>query len=139
MHGLQEKGDGNEEIKVNDHQLIKQLMELLGVKEEPKNINRLGKKEPNKNRTLKVIMKTNQDKLDVLQNLRKLKGSEEMFGKISITSDFTVHEREQIKRYVQDAKTKSSDATENVWRGRGDPSKNGLKLVPFPRIKVASA
>ena len=83
-------------------------------------------------------MTTKQGKYDVLQNLRKLKGSEEIFGKISVTDDYTVNEREQIKRYVEDAKAKSTNDVKNVWLVRGDP-KNGWKLVSFPRAKVASS
>ena len=134
VHGLQETGDDDEQIKTNDTQIVKKFLEVIGVEEEPKSFSRIGKKDAKNKRTLKVIMKSNQGKINVLQNLRKLKGREEIFGKISVTDDHTVNEREQIKRYVEDAKAKSSNDAENVWRVRGDP-KNGLKLVSFPRVK----
>ena len=138
VHGLQETGEQSEQVKINDVQTITKLLEVVGVGGGFESCTRLGKNELNKKRTLKVVMKTKQGKNDVLKNLRELKGSEKIFGKISVTDDYTANEKEQIKRYVEEAKAKSTIDVKNVWRVRGDP-KNGLKLVSFPREKVASS
>ena len=138
VHGLEEIGEQIDSIKNNDENTIAKILEVVGVERQMENCTRLGKQEQNKNRTLKVVMKTKQDKESVLQNLRKLKGTAEVFGKISVTDDFTKNEREQIRRYVKDAEAKSAEDPDNMYRVRGDP-KNGLRLVPFPRVKVASS
>ena len=54
---------------------------------DPKSITRLGKSTENKKRTLKIVMSTNQQKVSVMTNLSKLKGTEDEFGKIRITDD----------------------------------------------------
>ena len=70
---------------------------------------RLGKPNELKKRTLKVVMKTKQEKEDVLANLKLLKSTVEEFGKISVTDDYTSHEREQIKSWVKIAAEKSEE------------------------------
>ena len=81
---------------------------------------------------MKIVMKTKNDQVKVMNNLGKLKGTEEQFGKIRITHDYTNKERELIKMKVKEAEEKSTGDTERVYRVRGDP-KNGLRLVAFPR------
>ena len=81
---------------------------------------------------MKIVMKTKHDKEWVMANLNKLKNTEEEFGKIRVTDDYTNTEREQIKIWVEKAEKKSSSDTEGVYRVRGDP-KNGLRLVSFLR------
>ena len=73
-------------------------------------------------------MKSKDDKVRVMQNLGKLKGTADYFGKISVTEDYTQSEREQIKKWNDDAKQKSAENQEFVYKVRGDP-KNGLRLV----------
>ena len=77
-------------------------------------------------------MKTKHDKEQVMANLNKLKNTEEEFGKIRVTDDYTNTEREQIKIWVEKAEKKSTSDTERVYRVMGDP-KNGLRLVSFLR------
>ena len=42
-------------------------------------------------------MKNNQDKENVMSNLRRLKDYAKEFGKISVTDDYTSGEREHIR------------------------------------------
>ena len=77
-------------------------------------------------------MKTPKDKDDVLANLTKLKGTEEEFGRISITSDYTKTERDQIRAMSEKAKAQTATSKDHVYKVRGDP-KNGLKIVSFPK------
>ena len=77
-------------------------------------------------------MESKQEKIKVLSNLKKLKGTEDEFGKISITEDFTETERGEIKRWVLKAKEKSAQDPDKLFKVRGDP-KNGMRLIWFPK------
>ena len=72
----------------------------------------------------------------VRRNLKRLKNTENKFGKIRVTNDDTSGEREQIKNWVKKAEEKSSG--DSIYRVRGDP-KNGLRLVAFIRQIPISA
>ena len=68
-----------------------------------------------------------------MSRLSNLKKAEEKFHKISITADYTIQEREEIQRFVVEAKKKNESETENVfWRVRGSP-KTGLGLQKVPK------
>ena len=67
-----------------------------------------------------------------MANLNRLKGTEDEFGRISVTDDYTNNEREEIKAWTQKAQEKSAQDQERVYKVRGDP-KNGLRLVSFTR------
>ena len=102
--------------------IIKSFLHTVGTTSEPESFTRLGKPNERKKRTLKVVMKTKQEKEEVLANLKLLKG----------TDDYTSHEREQIKSWVKIAAEKSKEDSDKVYKVRGDP-KNGLRLVSFAR------
>ena len=59
-------------------------------------------------------MKSKEDKMKVMSNLNKLKGTENDFGKISITDEYTNTERDEIRRWVQKAQEKSAQDPENI-------------------------
>ena len=65
-------------------------------------------------------------------NLNRLKDTVEEFGRISVTSDYTNSEQEEIKNWIKKAEEKSGQDPENVFKVRGNP-KNGLRLVVFVR------
>ena len=132
IHGAEEVGDSNEDIKQEDNQYVKDILMVLGVACEPKSVDRIGQPTENKWRPIKVIMNTKDDKMKAMNNLRRLKGEEESFGKISITDDYTSSEQEEIKRWFRKAQEKSSENPEKIFKVRGDP-KNGLRLVGFTR------
>ena len=46
-------------------------------------------------------MKSDDEKERLMSRLSNLKNSEEKFRKISITDDYTVKEREEIRRWVE--------------------------------------
>ena len=64
----------------------------------------------------------------MLARLSRLKGTEEEFGKISLTEDYTKTERDLIKSWKANAKKKSSEDDKYDYKVRGDP-KNGLRLI----------
>ena len=79
-------------------------------------------------------MENKHEKDKVMSNLRQLKGTEMEFGKISVTEDHTIEERQEIKTWVEKAKAKhqEGDNPETIWRVRGSP-KHGLRLVKFTK------
>ena len=72
-------------------------------------------------------------KAHVMQNLKRLKGSEIEFGKLRVTDDYALKERELIRSWVKKAEEKTAGDSEFDYRVRGDP-KNGLHLAPFPKV-----
>ena len=97
VHGVAEIGEQNEDIKENDVKIIKSFLHTVGTTSEPESFILLGKPNERKKRTLKVVMKTKQEKEYVLANLKLLKGTVEEFGKISVTDDYTSHEENKLK------------------------------------------
>ena len=132
IHGTDEIGGDADEVQKNDDQYIKSILRKIGVKNDLENVTRLGKPNEQKKRTIKVVMKSSNDKDRVLSNLRKLKGTEEEFGKISVTSDYTKSERDQIKSMVEKAKAQSASNANYIYKVRGTP-KNGLRIVSFAK------
>ena len=132
IHGAEEIGENPDEIAKNDAQYIEDILKKLGVTGKSGSITRLGQPNEKKKRPIKIVMSTNEEKDNVMANLRQLKGTESEFGKISITNDHTKTERDQIREMSEKAKEKSKDDKEHIYKVRGDP-KNGLRLVPFPR------
>lgn len=63
-----------------------------------------------------------------MKNLRKLKGTIERFGRISITEAYTQLEREQLKKWTNEAKTKIANDPKFNYKIRGDP-KYGVRLL----------
>ena len=59
IHGLEENGEANGVMKINDAQVIKCLLERIGIRTQPESFTRLGKPTENKRRTIKVTMKNN--------------------------------------------------------------------------------
>ena len=117
IHGVDEIGDNKDEIKTEDTGFVKEILEKLGVECTPKSITRLGESNESKKRPLKIVMKTIDDKTKIMSSLNRLKGTEEIFGKISIREDYTNSERDEIKTWVQKAKDKSEIDPEHIYKG----------------------
>ena len=127
IHGIPE-GNSSEEAansKTNDPEVIKDLLQEIGVASVPKSFTRLGK--PNAGvRPIKVTMGTLSEKENIMNNLKNLKQAPDRFRKISITDDHTIEERNMIKAKVAEAVKKTKDEGEGkyVFKVRGSP-KNG--------------
>ena len=134
IHVAEEIGDNTEEIKKEDDGYVKEILKILGVKNTPASVTRLGNANDKKRRPIKVVMRSKEDKLYVMNNLTKLKGTQEHLGKISITDDYTTADWEEIRRWVKKAEAMSAEDAEKVYKVRGDP-KNGMKLIWFPKKK----
>ena len=132
IHGAGEFGDDEESMKKLDNEYIGDILKHLGLAAKPDSVIRIGDPKKSNSRPIKVTMRTKVDKQSVMSRLNRLKGTEENFGKISITDDFTQSEREMIKNWSTKAKAKSTADKEYVYKVRGDP-KNGMRLVRFKR------
>ena len=132
IHGAEEIGDTAEEVTKNDADYINDILKTLGVREKPESIARLGKPNESKGRVLKICMKTKAGKEMVMTNLRKLKGTEDEFGKISVTEDYTKTEREEIRKFTIKAKEQQQNDSTRVYKVRGDP-KNGLRVISYKK------
>lgn len=130
IHGKEESEDNQV-----DTLFVQNLIQAIGSNYVPKSIMRIGRTE-NKKRPIKVVFQSNEERDNLLNNLRNLKGNNDFKG-ISITEDYTLAEREIIKEYNRDAKEKNAAEPENsnyIWRVRGTP-KNGLIIKRFTKVK----
>ena len=89
---------------------------------------RLGIKKKDRPRPLKIHMKSTDQKEQLLSNLWKLKFAQPDFKNISVTEDYTIEEREEIRRWVKMAKDKNEIEKVTTWKVRGTP-KIGMRLV----------
>ena len=73
-----------------------------------------------------------------MSNLNKLKDAPDQFKKLTLTDDHTIEERALIKKLVEEAKLKNQEQGVDgqfIYKVRGSPSKNDLRLVKFSRKK----
>ena len=96
IHGAEEVGESLEEIKKEDAQYVSDILNEIGSSVKPNFITRLGVKSKEKNRPIKIVLKSKSDKDSVMKNLGRLKGTEDFFGKISVKDDYTTQERDNI-------------------------------------------
>ena len=128
IHGADEYGDTPEKVKKLDTDYVIEILTHLGITQKPESVTRLGNPTDTKKRPMKVVMKMKEDKEKVMKNLGRLRGTIDYFGKISVTEDYTQSEREQLRKWSDDAKKKSASDPKFDYKVRGDP-KNGLKLL----------
>lgn len=132
IHGADEIGENSEDIKNIDVIYIKDILKQLRVRSESHSIARLGKANDLKARVLKIDMETKATKHEVMANLRRLKDTEDQFGRISITDDYTSteREREKIKEFTVRAREQGKADPTRIFKVRGDP-KNGLRIISY--------
>ena len=132
IHGAEEFGNNEDEIKKNDEGYINDILKHMKLKSKPSEVTRLGKLNGNNCRVLKVVMPSKIAKDNVMKSLNLLKNTEDFFGKISITDDYTATERQLIKDFVNKARDQGRKDTSRIFKVRGDP-KNGLRIVSFTK------
>ena len=96
--------DSPDEIVENDADYLNEILAHLKIRSQVESITRLGKPNDSKSRVFKVVMPSKAAKDEVMANLRRLKGTEEQFGKISVTDDYTNSDREKIKDFANRAR-----------------------------------
>ena len=130
IHGVQEcESHGKEEEKKQISKFLAALFTKIGIKVQYKIVMRLGQKENNKTRPIKVVLNSKEDKVQVFSSLKNLKGYDE-YKNIRLTHDYTVAERKLIKTKSDEAKSINQTLPDDcgyimqVW---GNP-KNGMTL-----------
>ena len=95
---------------------------------EIKNVSRIGVAKNDNKRPIMVTLKSENDKLKILNNLRALHGLDKYKG-VTISEDLTQEQRKDIKDLSQEARKRNNEEKSicYVWRVRGS-SKNGFYL-----------
>ena len=107
INGLPEEADTPVKQKAEDIKSIREFLDAIEVASMPEFVTRLGRRNDNNYRPIKIKMKNQNDKDPVMSNLNKLKQASEILRKVSVTDDYTVKEREEIKKQVEEAKSKT--------------------------------
>ena len=102
----------------DDESFVRILCEnVCGENSGIKRILRIGQREQEKNRPVKVIFKDEAEKKRIMSNLSALKGKTEYMN-LRITHDYSILERKLIREWVKQAKEKSEKSetlTFKVW------------------------
>ena len=86
--------------KTEDEEFIKSLFHPVEIGYKPKAVLRLGKRNSKHKRPLKVM--TRETEIDeIMLNLYKLKNADDAYKKISVTHDYTIEERTEIKSFSE--------------------------------------
>ena len=134
---------GKQEVdEMDDKAFLESLIKELCIGAvHPTSVMRIGTKVEGRNRPIKVIFKSTDEKYKVLNNLKNLKGKE-LYKTISVTHDYTFNEREVLNNFLRQAKEKNElDTTENKdykWKVWGSP-KNRLFLKKVKMSKVGNS
>ena len=137
IHGVKDDADNAQAQKENDKKFVEEFMAAIGVESVPETIQRLGNKveDSTNKRPIKLKLSSESEKDKIMRRLPNLKTAEDHIKRASVTHDYTIDERDLIRKYVQDAKTANNEEPPNsqfVWKVRGDP-KNGLQIKKFKK------
>ena len=113
IHGVVEStSEGNDEANRADGGFFTSLLESIGVAVTVKSVSRIGKPDHAKKRPFKVCLDYEVDKINVMKNLKNLKDSV-LYKGTSTTEDYTVAEREMIRKMSEEIKPKNSQELPN--------------------------
>ncbi len=122
IHGLKEGG-------ICDTKLVEDIFAATANQHKPAHMMRLGPKNNDKTRPLMLHMKNKDEKEEFMSKLWMLKNGRTRFKNMSITNDYTLEERNLIKKWVNEANRRNTTETNDYqWKVRGTP-KEGLRLV----------
>ena len=134
IHGLQEdKNETKEEKQKEDRSAIEDLLGDIGFTDIPSlTHHRIGTYK-DKHRPIKVTFQNESDKNWTMKNLCNLKKLSAYIN-ISITEDFTISERNEIKKLHDDAKIRNAEDSDNTreWVVRGSP-RTLLRIINIPK------
>ena len=123
VHRLPESNrDTADERREDDENKISEFLTVLGVPDKPKKMYRLGKfTETNKTspRPLKVVMETCEAQSAVMNNLKELAKADQHLKNLSISYDMTNDERAMVKEKVEEAKEKTKQSKNWIYKIRG--------------------
>ena len=65
-----------------------------------------------------------------MSRFSKLKNAEDRFKQISLTDDYTVEERQEVRNSLEEAKEKNKNESGNfIWKERDSPKRNALGKI----------
>ena len=137
IHGIPEHSS-----VAKDQKWVNNLKTDLHIRVEMKSISRIGVAKNDNKRPLMVVLKSENDKLKILNNLRALHGINKYKG-VTISEDLTQEQRKDIKDLSQEAMKRNNEEKSKsscyVWRVRGS-SDNGfyLKRVMLDKCELKS-
>ena len=92
------------------------FLDTIGLMLKPKQIISLGKPNEDKKRPIKLAMSNLAEIDSIMARLGTLKNAEDMYHQLSVISDYTIGERNQIKECVKKAVQKNRDENTQVWK-----------------------
>ena len=129
VHGVDEDERG-------DDIFLKELFAIMEMDTGPRIGHRLGKRNEDRARPIKIVMVSKTHKDEFMSKLWKLKYAGPVHNKARITDDHTWEERMEIRRWVKMAEEKNEKDNVGmknfVWKVRGSP-KSGLRIVQIRR------
>ena len=114
IYGVSEPN--KESQKADDDAFVSALFEKIGVAHHPKEIIRLGPRNKDRARPVKLIMESENEKNTVVARLSNLKNAEDTFRKISIREDYTREEREMVRDMVKKGAEKNDVENTQEWK-----------------------
>jgi len=81
-------------------------------------------------------MNSEADKQQLMRSLPRLRDQEGFKG-VSVTEDYTQAERETIRKWREEAKNKTQQDPDFIWKVRGNPKKR-MMFKKFPKQPPAS-
>ena len=135
IHGVVEHREAENENQDQDEIYVTKLLQIIGAHVQPVTIARLGKPNEGKNRPVKLIMESTEDKAQVMSRLINLKNAEELYKSVSIKDDYTYEERDIIKQWMRRADENNRRDNTADWKVRGSP-KNGLRIVKVTKKEL---
>ena len=79
-------------------------------------------------------MNTREDKVLIMSRLINLKNADDQYRRVSVKDDYTLEERELIKKWLKKADEKNKLENTTDWKIRGTP-KSGLRLIKITKTK----
>ena len=133
-NGINESTDAADNQASIDEMFIDSFLKIIGITSRPLKIIRLGKRNDNNTRPVKLVMNSSAEKIQLMSRLCNLKNANEIYRKLSIRDDYTIEEREEIREWVNKAEQRNENENTQayVWKVRGSP-KNGLRLVKITK------
>ena len=131
IHGVDESmEETKEEMETNDKDFIEnKMMKKMGLQVDIVKLERIGKysderEQKQRYRPINILLKNVETKLEILQNLKKLKGFD-----VRITEDLTKRERKLCSEWKQKAEKMNENNGDKSfkWRVRGSP-RSGLYI-----------
>ena len=112
-----------DERRNDDTELVKKILSSIGIHTHIANVTRLGMKEENPNRPVRVKVATDCDQSKILKAASKLSDIPE-YRNVHINRDMTPLERVQRKKLLEEKKKKTEESTQRgentVWVIRGN-------------------